>query len=157
MGASSSARSLKPRPARMHANPVRGASRAPAAPTLPLYSDSHEPGTPVNSAVERESASRLAIRHVAAQLGWSDKVLAHNAGVAASAWSDAFNKRQRNLEIDWIYAQGAQFVALYQAEVNRLLGLTHEAQRQESFEAVVAVLRAIWFRPRAERMTPEDR
>jgi hypothetical protein len=82
------------------------------------------------------------------------KQFAINAGVARSQVSEALaGAAGRSLSFAWVLRQDAEFVAEVMAETNRRLGLTSEGQRQQSFDALVELLRSVWFRERREERT----
>lgn len=75
---------------------------------------------------------------------------ARNAGASRSQVSEALNSVPgRNISFRWVLKQDELFVRDVLNEIEKRLRLSPQAQREESFEALVAVLRAIWFRERA--------
>lgn len=91
---------------------------------------------------------------VMARHGITKELFAQNAGVSRTTVQEAFAKqRGRKIAFAAVLAQGAAFVADVQDETNRRLGLSLDAQRQESFDAIVAVLRSVYFRERREERT----
>ncbi|MEO8483104.1 MAG: hypothetical protein ABI634_12895 [Acidobacteriota bacterium] len=99
-----------------------------------------------------ETAIDLAILNaVMTRHGMSATLFAQNAGASRTVVQEALTgQRGRKVAFAWVLAQGADFVRDVQEATNRQLRLTPTAEREESFEAVVELLRRVWFRERQD-------
>jgi plasmid maintenance system antidote protein VapI len=89
------------------------------------------------------SVARAAVRVAMERTGRSQKELAITAGVPESAFSDALNERGRNFDIDWVLAQGADFVAEFIANVQVRLGLSEESSRAAKAARIAELVRLL--------------
>ncbi len=75
--------------------------------------------------------------------GRTQKEMAHAAGQKESALSDALNGNGRNLEVDWLLSQGADYVAEFIADVQIRMGLTVESKRDLKAARISELIRLL--------------
>jgi hypothetical protein len=104
--------------------------------------------------IDAKGSFLSAVNEARTSLGKSIEAMAIDAGCPVSAMSDALaGKDSRNFAGHWLIAQGAEFVAKYNAIVDRQLGLTPasvDAIDAEQIASVVEMLVRRGFRARTE-------
>ena len=60
-----------------------------------------------------------------------------------SVLSDALNERGRNLEADWILAQGSDFVTVWIEAIEKAMGLTQESRRTVKAQRISELIRLL--------------
>ena len=91
------------------------------------------------------SLARDAVGYAKQQTGLTNKAMALNAGVPESVMSDAVaGGKGRNLETDWIIAQGPEFVGYFTDHLDRALGLTDESRKAAKLDRALALVRLIF-------------
>ena len=108
--------------------------------------------TPDGTQTEAPDLDVEAVRAVLEHRKLLVKRFAINAGVARSQVSEALaGAAGRKIALAWVLAQEEDqpgFVRQVFDEIERRMGLTPAAQRIASFEALVELLRVVWFRER---------
>ena len=142
---------------RAHASTSRTDSRPARTGSHPLLD-----GVRAGSSILRADASHVSVeppnwkalyaecvRTVMQRRGLSVKAAAIAAQCSETAFGEAINDREgRNLAGHWVLAQGQEFNDDVTEEFRRQMGWSIEAKRAVTFDALVELLRVIWFRER---------